>query len=42
MSGPNHQGSPLQRPPSTIHHQGVSVFDMRDIYKSDWMSLSFE
>ena len=23
MNSSNHQGSPLQRPPSTIHHQGV-------------------
>lgn len=25
MSGSGHQGSPLQRPPSTIHHQAVSI-----------------
>ena len=23
MNSSNHQGSPIQRPPSTIHHQGV-------------------
>ena len=32
-AGPNHQGSPLQRPPSTINHQGVSLFgNVSDLY----------